>query len=112
MQVEQEDKEEYYETLNQTVEELNETLPALIKDKLDLKSDLKSSREQATFMRHEMATIKQKHQAQLALREANFDREVVRLEQKRIDMGKMLEAEIQNYLQVIVGKDKRVDMLL
>ncbi len=31
---------------------------------------------------------------------------------KRMDMNRMLEAEIKNYLAVISGKDRRIDILL
>lgn len=49
------EKEEYYATLDQTVQDLNDTLPKLIRDKLNLKDELKEEKERSTFMRHEMS---------------------------------------------------------
>ncbi len=62
----------FYETLNQTVEDLNSSIPALIKEKLKLKAELKTEKEQVTFMRHEMTSLKQQQLAQLAEEAKNF----------------------------------------
>ena len=39
------------------------------------------------------------------------EKEEYRLEQKRLDMSKMFEAEIQNYLRVIKARDNRIEKL-
>ena len=45
----------------------------------------------------------------MALR--GHEKEEHRLEQKRLDMSKMFEAEIQNYLGVIKVRDNRIETL-
>lgn len=105
------DKDDYYKTIEETVEAMNHTIPKLINDKLDLKAQVKEEEQKNMFMRHEMIKMKEKHLAEIGDELKRHAVEINRLEQKRIDMGAMYDAEIKNYLTVISGKDKRILIL-
>ena len=62
-------------------------------------------------MRHEMGKMKEKHLAEIGEELDRHAVEINRLEQKRIDMSALYDAEILNYLKVIAGKDKRINVL-
>lgn len=49
-----EQKDNYYSTIEKTVETINETVPLLMKEKLELKGELKQEEQKNMFMRHEM----------------------------------------------------------
>ena len=58
-----------------------------------------------------MGKMKDKHLREIGEELKRHALEINRLEQKRIDMGAMYDAEIKNYLAVISGKDKRILIL-
>ena len=105
------EKDKYYETVEQTVENINSTIPKLINDKIELKDELKQEQQKNVFMRHEMQKMKEKHLQELGEELNRHADEINRLEQKRIDMSALYDAEIQNYLKVISGKDRRIKIL-
>jgi len=56
--------------------------------------------------------MKQKHFDLIAQNQRVHDVEILRMERKRVDMSRMFEAEIANYLKIISGKDRRIVILL
>ena len=58
-----------------------------------------------------MQKMKEKHLQELGEELNRHADEINRLEQKRIDMSALYDAEIQNYLKVISGKDRRIKIL-
>jgi len=63
-------------------------------------------------MRHELTAMKQKHFDRIAQNQRIFDLEILRMERKRVDMSRMYDAEIANYLKIISNKDSRIVILL
>ena len=74
------EKDKYYETVEQTVENINSTIPKLINDKIELKDELKQEQQKNVFMRHEMQKMKEKHLQELGEELNRHADEINRLE--------------------------------
>ena len=90
---------------------LNEQMPRLLEELTSLRTEVQNEKDKNSALNQKIEDLKEKHLVDFEKLVQQTDKEFNRLEQKRLDMAALMEAEILKYLKIIQARESHIDKL-